>query len=192
MAAKVYTFHISYEGLEDTIWRKVEVSSNYRLDQLGYTVLAAFDTMAYHIFSFCLDDRYYKFPDENGFSDGIDMATVKLVNIDLKIGNRIRMDYDYGTTHTFWLELTGIDDMQQGHGTRYPYITEGAGQGIIDDMSCNELIELVKQIDKNGQTDEPIYYKKSTIPWDYRRFDLQSLNVLLKGEIKMIEEGYQP
>ena len=37
MATKVYTFHIVYEGLEEKIWRKVEVSSNYRLDQLGYS-----------------------------------------------------------------------------------------------------------------------------------------------------------
>lgn len=193
MAVKVYTFHITYEGLEDIIWRKAEVSSNYRLDQLGYTVLAAFDTMAYHLFSFCLDDRYYEFPDgENGFSDGIDIATVKIGNMDLKIGDRIRMDYDYGTTQTFWLELTKIDDMKRGQGKRYPYITEGSGRGIIDDMSCDELIELVKQIDKNGQTDEPIYYKNRAIPWDYRCFDLERLNILLKGEINLIEEGYQP
>ena len=52
MATKVYTFHITYEGLEEKIWRKVEVSSNYRLNQLGYMVLAAFDTLAYHLFEF--------------------------------------------------------------------------------------------------------------------------------------------
>ncbi len=52
MSIKVYTFQISYEGLEDKIWRKAEVSSNARLDQLGYTVLASFDTMAYHLFEF--------------------------------------------------------------------------------------------------------------------------------------------
>ncbi len=78
------------------------------------------------------------------------MATVKLADMNLKIGDRIRMDYDYGTTQTFWLELVGIEDMQKGHGTRYPYITDGAGQGIIDDWSCDEMIELVKQIDEKG------------------------------------------
>lgn len=36
MATKVYTFQVTYEGLEDKIWRKIAVSSNYRLDQLGY------------------------------------------------------------------------------------------------------------------------------------------------------------
>lgn len=115
MAVKVYTFQISYEGLEDKIWRKAEVSSNFRLDQLGYTVLAAFDTMAYHLFEFSLGDRCFDFPDEDGFSKGINMTTVKLADMNLKIGDRIRMDYDYGTIQTFWLELVGIEDMQKGH-----------------------------------------------------------------------------
>ena len=190
MAVKVYTFQITYAGLEDKIWRKAEVSSNARLDQLGYTVLAAFDTMAYHMFEFSFGDRCFDFPDEERVSDGINMTTVKLADMNLKIGDRIRMDYDYGTPQTFWLELVGTEDMQKGHGTRYPYIIDGAGQGIIDDMSCEELIELVKQIDEKGHTDEPIHYKERTVPWDYRQLNLKSMNVLLKGEIKMIEESY--
>jgi len=51
MATQVYTFFITYEGLDDKIWRKVQVSSNYRLDQLGYLLLATFDTLAYHLFA---------------------------------------------------------------------------------------------------------------------------------------------
>lgn len=192
MAAKVYTFHVTYEGLEEKIWRKVEVSSNYRLDQLGYMVLAAFDTMAYHLFEFYYDDGRFEIPDEASTFEQIDMADFKLYQIGLKIGERIRMDYDFGTTQTFWLELIGIDDMKRGWGRRYPYILEGAGRGIIDDMSCEELTELIAQIDRNGKTDEPIYYQERMMPWDYRWFDLDCMNSLLKGEIEMIEEEYAP
>ena len=60
MAAKVFTFHIVYEGLEEKIWRNIAVSSNYRLDQLGYAVLAAFDTMAYHLFEFHYKDGRFE------------------------------------------------------------------------------------------------------------------------------------
>ena len=62
MAAKVFTFHIVYEGLEEKIWRNIAVSSNYRLDQLGYAVLAAFDTMAYHLFEFHYKDSWFEIP----------------------------------------------------------------------------------------------------------------------------------
>lgn len=192
MATKVYTFHITYEGLEEKIWRKVEVSSNYRLDQLGYMVLAAFDTLAYHLFEFYYDDDRFEIPNEDAPFEQIDMADFKLHQLDLKLGDRIRMDYDFGTTQTFWLELIEIADMKRGWGRRYPYVLDGAGRGIIDDMSCEELSELVAQIDRNGKTDEPIYYQERRMPWDYRWFDLDCMNGLLKGEIGLIEEGYVP
>lgn len=193
MAAKVYTFQITYEGLEEKIWRKVEVSSNYRLDQLGYMVLAVFDTLAYHLFEFHYHDSCFEIPNEDRDDDEqMDMAMLTLHQIGLKISDRIRMDYDFGTTQTFWLELIAAEDMQRGRGRRYPYVLAGAGQGIIDDLSCEELKLLVEQIDKNGKTDEPIYYRDRRLPWDYRRFDLYCMNCLLKGEIESIEEGYAP
>ena len=192
MATKVYTFHITYEGLEEKIWRKVEVSSNYRLDQLGYMVLAAFDTLAYHLFEFYYDDDRFEIPNEDATFEQIDMAAFKLHQLKLKLGDRIRMEYDFGTTQTFWLELVEIADMKRGWGRRYPYVLDGAGRGIIDDMSCEELSELVAQIDRNGKTDEPIYYQERMMPWDYRWFDLDCINSLLKGEIELIEEGYAP
>ena len=192
MATKVYTFHITYEGLEEKIWRKVEVSSNYRLDQLGYMVLAVFDTLAYHLFEFYYDDDRFEIPNEDAPFEQIDMANFKLHQLDLKLGDRIRMDYDFGTTQTFWLELIEIADMKRGWGRRYPYVLDGVGRGIIDDMSCEELRELVAQIDCNGKTDEPLYYQERMMPWDYRWFDLDCINSLLKGEIELIEEGYAP
>ena len=192
MATQVYTFHITYEGLEDRIWRIVEVSSNYRLDQLGYMVLAAFDTMAYHLFEFRFKGCHFAIPMDDGPYGYIDMAAVKLRQMDLKIGDRIEMNYDFGTTQTFWLELIGIEDMQRGRGTHYPFVTGGAGRGIIDDMHYTELEELIEQIDRNGQTDEPIYYQERSVLWDYRWFDLKVMNGLLKYNISKIEDGYAP
>ena len=192
MATKVYTFHITYEGLEDKIWRKIAVSSNYRLDQLGYAILAAFDTMAYHLFEFYYDGGRFEIPDEDAFEDQIDMALVKLHQLRLEIGDRVRMDYDFGTTQTFWIELVEVEEMGRGQGRKYPCVVDGAGRGIIDDMHIDELQELIAQIDNKGQTDEPIYYQNRTFPWDYRWFNLENINALFKGEIEMIEEGYAP
>lgn len=192
MATKVYTFHIAYEGLEEKIWRNIAVSSNYRLDQLGYAVLAAFDTMAYHLFEFYYKDGRFEIPNDDADEEQIDMAVFKLHQLELKIGDRIRMDYDFGTTQTFWIELINIEDMGRGQGRRYPYVAEGAGCGIIDDMSSDELQELIEQIDKDGKTEEPIYYNNRMMPWDYRWFDLDNINALFKGEIEIIEDGYAP
>ena len=192
MAAQVYTFHITYEGLEEKIWRRVEVSSNYRLDKLGYMVLAAFDTMAYHLFEFYYDGKRFDLPGIDAPRDLNDMSQYKLGKMGLKIGDRIQMDYDFGTTQTFWLELVDIADMKRGRGMHYPYILDGAGRGILDDWSVEDVAELIDQIDRNGKTDEPIHYMDRRIPWDYRRFDLECRNCLLKVEIERIEKGYAP
>ena len=166
------------------------MSSSFRLDRLGYAVLSAFDTMAYHLFEFSFGERRFDLPSEDDFGDEADMTDVKLADMGLKIGDRIRMDYDYGTTQAFYLELIEIADMPKGGGRRYPCITDGAGRGIIDDMSRDELIKLVKQIDKNGHTNKPVYYKEREIPWDYRAFDLQLMNMIFKREIQIFEENY--
>lgn len=192
METQVYTFHITYAGLEDKIWRKMAISSNYRLDQLGYAVLAAFDTMAYHLFEFYYNDVRFEIPDEDAVLEQIDMAEFKLHQLKLKIGDRIQMDYDFGTTQTFWIKLIDAKDMERGQGRKYPYILEGAGRGIIDDMDAEELQKLIAQIDAIGKTEKPIYYQERLVPWDYHWFDLDCINGLLKGEIQMIEEGYAP
>ena len=190
MATQVYTFHVSYEGLEKIIWRKIEVSSNYRLDKLGYLILASFDTMAYHLFEFYYNDLRFAIPDDESLYEQIDMADYKLYQLNLNVGDCIQMDYDFGTTQTFLLKLVKIEDMERGQSRRYPYIIEGAGRGIIDDFSCEELTELIEQINLNDKTNEPIYYKDEDRPWDYRLFDIKQMNKFLKREIKYIEEGY--
>ncbi len=192
MAAKVYTFHITYEGLDEKIWRRVEVSSNYRLDQLGYMVLAAFDTLACHLFEFNYDGTLYELPDPDGYMPQHDMGAFRLHQLGLTPGKRLQMDYDLGTTQTFWLELTEIADMKPGWGKHYPYLLEGAGRGIVDDVSAETLAEWVAQIDQKGKTDKPIYYHERITPWDYRWFDLDIMNDLLKVIIKEIEAGYAP
>ena len=192
MAAQVYTFHITYEGLEDRIWRKVEVSSNYLLNRLGFVVLAAFDTKAYHLFEFHYKGERFSIPMKDCPYAYYDMAAFKLHQLKLKVGDRIRMDYDFGTTQTFWLELIGIEEMPYRKGGHYPYIIDGAGRGIIDDMPCFELAEVVKQIDRNGQTEEPFYYLGQRVPRNFLRFNMETMNALLKGMIYVIEEGYYP
>lgn len=192
MAAKVYTFHICYEGLEDKIWRDIEVSSNYRLDQLGYVILAAFDTLAYHLFHFSYKGYILALPSDETEEVKADMGNVTLHRMSLKPGDRFSMTYDYGTEQVFQLELTDIREMGRGQGRRYPQIIAGAGMGIIDDMYWEELKELIEQIDRNGKTDEPIYYNDHRIPWDYRHFDMDYWHTMLKGLTEQIEEGYAP
>ncbi len=88
------------------------------------------------------------------------------------------------------MEVTDVQTMKRGAGRAYPKITAGAGLGIIDDMSSDELLEVIKVIDKKGSS--LFYYeaKRPDVVWDYRKYDMPSDNLLLKGEIEQIAEGY--
>ena len=190
MAVQVYTFHVSYEGLEHKIWRELKVSSNYRMNQLGYAVLVAFDTLAYHLFQFRFRDQDYVIPHSDFPKEAFDMGQFRLSQLSLQMNEGMEMIYDFGTMQTFRIELVGVEDMKKGWGRKYPLISDGAGMGIIDDMSVFELKEMVEQIDRNGRTDSPFYYRDRMRPWDYRCFLIHCVNVLLKEEVRMIEEDY--
>ena len=189
--AEVYTIRAIYEGCENRIWRELQISSNALLCELGYTVLATFDTMAYQLFSISYDGDTYELPNEDmEISENECLFCVKLSDLDLQVGSRLEMIYDFGCEQVFSMEVTDIRPMKRGAGRAYPKITAGAGRGIIDDMSADELLEVMKDIDRTGSS--LFYYeaKRPEIVWDYRQYDMKGDNILLKGEIDQIAYGY--
>ena len=49
--ANVLTFKVGIEGLEDKIWRKIEITDRRTVADLAYTILATFDSLAYHLYN---------------------------------------------------------------------------------------------------------------------------------------------
>ncbi len=200
MAAQVYTFKITYEGFEDKIWRIAAISSNNTLAQLGYMVLATFDTTASHLFDMRCKGTTYLLTGEDiddmldfGETDCDLMELHKLGALGLAIGDVIEMTYDPGCGHVFRIELLEVAPMQRGHGTSYPRILDGAGRGIVDDMPPCALAEVIRRTDETGHSG--VFYSGSGCSnppeWDYRRYLLDCDNALLKGEIAGIRECYE-
>lgn len=192
----VHTLKIKYIGCEDKIWRETQISSNAHLCDLGYMILATFDTMAYHLFNISYKGVTYELPSyEEEISEDKCVLFVKLSELNLKIGDKLTMIYDFGCDQEFEIEVTDIQPMGKGQGRAYPKIIAGEGRGIIDDMSADDLAELIQQIDKTGSSG--IQYAGDGIifdnmpNWDYRNYSLEYDNCLLKGIIARIAEGYE-
>ena len=123
MEVKIYTFKITYADCDNRIWRIAAVSSNYTLAELGYMVLATFDTMAYHLFKMKYKDMIF-FLSAECFEDlwhnddiNYDMLSSHKINsINMNIGDNIEMIYDFGCEQIFNIELIEIGDMPRGHG----------------------------------------------------------------------------
>lgn len=102
------------------------------------------------------------------------------------------MDYDYGAGWRFNIELLSVAEMKKGTGTHYPYITDGAGRGIIEDIGPGTLAEYIDQTNTTNVL--PTYYDFELgreIEWDYRKFDLKSWNALYQSAIEKIQETYE-
>ena len=192
---KVLTFKVGIEGLEDKIWRCIEITDRRTVADLAYTILATFDSLAYHLYDIKHgNDRYDCMIDpmdlrNYNFKDAV---RTKLSDVDFENNNKMIMEYDFGSTTTFIITYLESRNMEKYNGNHYPYIVDGAGRGMIDDMCDFELKEVVEDIDKKGYSDHfftPGYERK--IKYDYRQFNIKTNNALLKGLILDIKNGYE-
>ena len=118
MKAQIYRLKITYDGYEKILNRTVDVSSNFTMAKLGYLVLAAFDTLAYHLFYLRFNGRRYELEtDDNfrsiGMEEMTDPRTVKLNQLGMNIGDEISMCYDYGCDQMFTIKLESLADMEK-------------------------------------------------------------------------------
>lgn len=199
--ADVYKFRVKLQELEKYLWRDIEVSSLSTVAKLGYAILASFQAQGSHLFGITYDCFRYEFDYDGDVVDNLDddiedvipPNIAKLSSLKLKIGDRMEMEYDYGASWTFAIELVSIAPMVKGTGTHYPYITDGAGWGIIEDTRPGELLDYIDQIDETGVLPkfEPHSMPFCTAVWDYRRFDIKTINALLKSEIQRLLDVYE-
>lgn len=193
--AEVYKFKVKIQGLENRIWRDIEISSESSVAKLGYSILAAFGAKANHLF--CITTATMKYElimDDSYDAKRTDIAPLntKLSALKLKTQDMLVMEYDYGTGWGFDIEFISRKQMKQGMGTHYPYILAGAGAGIIEDTSPDILEQFIDQIDSTGIL--PKYYDYETdkkLEWDYRKFDLEYYNMFYKDKIAEIQTAYE-
>ena len=193
--SKVLTFKVEIEGLEDKIWRKIEITDRRTVADLAYTILASFDSLAYHLYNIKHNSKRYDCmicaEDYYGKEELVDATITKLSDLDLS-NNKMEMEYDYGSPTTFIITYLESRDLERGNGKHYPYVIDGAGRGMLDDITCYDLKEIVDDIDEKGYSEH--YFTSGyerTMKYDYRKYDIKNDNGLLKGMILEIKNGYE-
>lgn len=193
---KVLTFKVGIEGLEDKIWRKIEITDRRTVADLAYTILATFDSLAYHLYNIkyknYIFDCWVCAEESPDYDDLTNAIVIKLKDLELKENDTMEMEYDYGSTTTFKITYLESRDANEYEGYLYPNIVDGAGRGMLDDMCDFELKEIVEDIDKKGYSEHyftPGYER--TIKYDYRQFNIKNNNALLKGLVLEIKNGYE-
>jgi len=191
----VLTFKVEVKGLEDKIYRVIEITDSKTMADLVYTILATFQTLAYHLYKLVFNKKVYdSFLGEKEFrpKGAKDARKAYLNTFEFIENDKMEMEYDFGSTNEFVIKYICKRPLEKGNGRHYPYIIEGKGRGIIDDISSFELKEIVDDIDKLGYS--KYYYTpgyEMPIKYDYRDYDLKIDNILLKGLIEEIKDGYE-
>lgn len=194
--SKVLTFKVGIEGLEDKIYRKIEITDRRTVADLAYTILATFDSLAYHLYNIKYKNKVYDcwvgIEDAYNVVPPINATITKLSNLGLKENDTMEMEYDYGSTTTFKITYLESRNASEYEGYLYPNIVDGAGRGMLDDMCDFELKEIVEDIDKKGYSEHyvtPGYEKREK--YDYRKFNIKTNNKKLKGLVLEIKNGYE-
>lgn len=194
---EILTFRIGIEGLENKIWREVEIPSRRTVADLAYTILASFNSLAYHLYDIEYKDYLFDCwvcPEEDPDYDELSNAVViKLSELKLKSNDTMIMRYDYGSTTTFkitYLKSKKLNSYKEKE--LYPIVVNGEGLGMLDDMSDFELKDVVEDIDKLGVSNHhftPGY--ETSKKYDYRKYNIKKDNKELKGKILAIKNGYE-
>lgn len=194
---EVLTFRIEIEGLEDKIWREIEIPARRTVADLAYTILASFNSLAYHLYDIEYKDYLFDCwvcPNEDPDFDELSNAVItKLSELELKVNDTMKMEYDTGSTTTFkitYLSSKGLNSYKEQE--LYPIVINGEGLGMLDDMCDFELKKEVDDIDKLGVSNHyftPGY--ETSKKYDYRKYNIKKDNKELKGKILAIKNGYE-
>ncbi len=194
---KIFKFRVEIEGLEDKIWRVIEIADRMTVADLAYTILASFNSLAYHLYKINYKGNIYDCwvsPENKPYYENlINAVTTRLSSLGLKENDILKMEYDYGSTTTFNIIYLGCEELKSYHEVKkYPNIKAGGGLGMIDDVSSYELKEIVLETDKLGYSNS--YFTsgyETNKKYDYRKYNLMTDNRNLKGTILLIKNGYE-
>lgn len=193
---KVLIFKVEVELLEDKIWRTIEITDRSTVADLAYTIIATFQALGDHLYEIRhngkIYDSFIAIEDYHGKEKLINATKTQLNNLNLKTNDKLIMNCDTGSTITFNLTYLGSRSFEKGNGMHYPYITDGAGLGIINDYTNFELKEMVDDIDRKGKSNYQYISMFLTYKdYDYRNFDLKKNNLHLKRFYRKIKQGYE-
>lgn len=194
---EVLTFRIGIEGLEEKIWREIEIPARRTVADLAYTILASFNSLAYHLYAITYRKKVYDcwvcIEDDHSFVPPINAVITKLSDLNLKLNDAMEMEYDTGSTTTFKIKYLGSRKLNSYREQElYPVVINGDGLGMLDDLCDFELKKIVDDIDKLGVSN---YYftpgYETSKKYDYRRYNIKKDNKELKGKILAIKNGYE-
>lgn len=110
----IYQLKISLKGVRPTIWRRLEVSSVMKLEDLHIVLQVCMGWFNSHLYEFISDLNRYGVPEEAGLIGIKDASNYRIDEVMTKEKDTMLYLYDYGDTWEHVLELEKIIPFEIG------------------------------------------------------------------------------
>ncbi len=193
--AEVYRFRVGIKELKRTIWREIEILDKASIAQLSYAILATFKAEASHLFSVKYRGARFEIMIEGlrCFREDIYCPIAnKLKDLDLRVNDKLQVEYDFGAGWKFDVTLKEIRTLEKGKSKDYPRVIKGKGNGIIEDISPFELVEIVDICKDTQKPFEILDFDGEVCGyWNYNEFDLEVEKEAFKDNFKFVQGAYE-
>ena len=192
---KIFTFKVEIEGLENKIWRKIEINSDETLADLSYLILATFELYSSEFFTINYGDSKYDSVSIIFNNDTYKSAMgIKLKDLSFKNNNEMKLEYNYKNKIVFIIKFIDSRVIKEKLED-YHKIVDGTGKGALDFVSGEELKQIVADTDATGESN---YFttiivddKEEEEVFDYREFELDDNNSLSGLNFRFIKDEYE-
>ncbi len=176
--SKIIQFKITIQGSKPPIWRRIQVTDDYRLDRFHQVIQIAMGWWNSHLHEFRIGGRSFgMILPYDDFNEAEDETKVYLRELDLKKGDKMLYTYDFGDN---WEHLLEVEKTEEAE-LLLPVCLTGKRHCPPEDCGgiwgYQDLLEVIKD------PKDPDYEDmKEWLPEDFDPafFDLESTNAELE------------
>ena len=111
---KKYTLKVYPVGLGREVYRVIEMTGGYSLNNLCEIILLTFDFTDEHLYEFCMDNRMYSDCSYQSNPEYDEPSTrVKLDEIGLMVKQKFSLHYDFGDDWMFTIVVQKIEETSE-------------------------------------------------------------------------------
>ena len=173
---QIYQIKVTLRDSRPPIWRRIQIHSDTRLDDLHQILQNVMGWDNYHLHQFIIYGEYYG--EQNDFMDMLDESEYKLSDLVSGVKFKFVYEYDFGDS---WEHILLVEKILPAEkSVRYPVCIKGKRACPPEDVGgvwgYGSFLEAIKD-PKNPEHDE--YLEWVGGEFDPAEFDLDDINAAL-------------
>jgi hypothetical protein len=177
----IFQFKVTLKDSKPPIWRRIQVRSDTRLDQMHDILQVVMAWWDYHLHQFIIYDEYYGVPDDD-YMD-FEMHNEKLYKLHdfaAEEGFKCIYEYDFGDSWEHILELEKILPAEKD--AQYPLCLKGKRARPPEDVGgIWGYVEFLEAVNDPEHEEHDEYLEWVGGEFDPEEFDLDEINEGLKN-----------